>query len=228
MTYLQPPNLHQTVTKKDYPAADKNRFVFNDEFIGSAEADTYIWASTGGGTIVKSAAAGGILQIEIDGRNATHTIDFGGKLCVKGINFDMTFIIAISLGNTDVVPEFGLIHVQVVDIEGVPTTVTEKVSFRYNKTGPSWDLITHSGTAGAITINNAGTPDTDFHKFRAVKGVSSTGSAQVIFYIDGAVIASSTTNLPTGIMQPFVTITNPGKNITSNIYVDLITFSGVR
>jgi hypothetical protein len=201
----------------------------SDEFIGGSATSGSIgdlgWTLTvaNTGTIVQSAAEAGhpgivTLSSGVTASSAaTIMIPATQAYGIFGTDlFDVTFIVktgpSVSTGTT--------IYVGVTSV--IASAIAHLAAVRFiNGTDTYWSLITNDGLSTATTTASDITPAADtWYKFRLVRTADS-----VLLYIDGVLKATNTTNLPTGVMNPYVRVTNTSTAADRILLADFFSMS---
>jgi hypothetical protein len=100
-----------------------------------------------------------------------------------------------------------------------PTSIANGVYFSFTSTTSSdWQCITRSSsTSTTTTTSTAG--DTNWHDFYFSVNA---GGTSVAFSIDGTVVATNTTRIPSVVLTPFFNIAGTGSTTNVILYVDYI------
>ena len=163
---------------------------FKDDFHGSALNDIWSTSLTGGGSSVAlTSTSGGRVAITsgiVTNDNAA--LLFNQNTHQFTSNPMMRFYISLS-STTSTDARFGY-----------QIDTSNSVEFRYDTSLANWEAVTISG--GTETATDTGTAaDTAFHIFEILCDSDNT---QIQFKIDGTVVATNTTNIPSGLGHIFM------------------------
>lgn len=177
---------------------------FYDDFSGSLYDDRF-WAVTGTGSVATIDGVGGIIQVRSNS-NSSYFLGHN-SFCAFSAAKNAVFETRFRVTNTaSVYAEIGLSGTHYACI--------------LSNSG-AWN--TYTSSAGGNTSNASGISlDTSWHNI-----VISTNDTTVTFRLDGTIIGTHTTNLPTSDLQPYVYISNTA-GATRDIELDYITVYGDR
>jgi hypothetical protein len=182
-----------------YP--DLVKAVFFDDFITSTY-NTRIWAVTGTGSMAAQDVVGGVMRIQ-----ATATFSYR----MNHNNYG-----SFSIGNNAQIAWRGAMHPPTAGTGGLvecgfqtsTNPTTNYIRWQYLRGTTNFQCICTSG--GTSTTTDSGTAgDTNNHEFR-IECVT----GQALFYLDGILKATITTNIPTGNLQPFANCTGSTTNVS--------------
>lgn len=191
---------------------DRTVYYFYDDFVGS-NYDNRWWTARGtGGSITTQTY--GIVRVRANANlnyefYQNDLCDFSvAKLAVQTARWRIS---AASLMSGEVGFE-----------AASPDSGSNWICFIYDSdTGSNWYVQSASG--GSVTTTNTGVAaDTSYHEFK----ISCT-STELTFFLDGTLVATVTTNIPTNLLQPYVFVVSK-TGTTRDVFLDYIEAYGER
>lgn len=148
----------------------------------------------------------------------THIRTCGGGLAAIEVNKKFRYVVRAQLSTNT-------LHAQLINlfVDGgqlpagslpFTTNPTPHIQFLQNS-GGNWFARTHNGTTPNSTDTGV-VADTAMHTFEIV---SDPSVPNIVFKIDDVIVATFTTNLPTGLMTMYIA-NQAGENASKNMFVD--------
>ena len=101
--------------------------------------------------------------------------------------------------------------------------LTRSAGLYYSNSNANWQAITYNASVGTTTDTGiAAVADGTYQTFC----VRANGTSSVQFLINGAIVATHTTNIPSSTVTPYVTIAKSAGTTSRTIRLDYIRFSG--
>ena len=101
--------------------------------------------------------------------------------------------------------------------------LTRSAGLYYSNSNANWQAITYNASVGTTTDTGiAAVADGTYQTFC----VRANGTSSVQFLINGAIVATHTTNIPSSTVCPYVTIAKSAGTTSRTIRLDYIRFSG--
>lgn len=182
-----------------YP--DLLRAVFWDDFL-AAGYNNRIWAVTGTGSVLSLSSIGGRLRIRANA-GASYRFNHGD---VGGFTVGGNANIAWRGSMTPAVASGGVCE---CGFQASTNPTTNFVRWQYSpNANANFRCITTSGGVSTTTSSGVAGDNLD-HEFRI-----ECATGQVKFYLDGLLLVTTTTNIPTGQLQPFVNCTGSAGTVS--------------
>lgn len=171
--------------------ADTSRVVFWDDFIQSSY-NSRVWSVTGTGSVTSLDLIGGRLQIQATAGN-TYRFNHGNYGA-----FSVANTAQVAWRGSMTVPNGGSGGSVECGLQASTNPTTNLICWKALRGTTNFQCICTSG--GTSTTTDSGVAvDTNDHEFRI-----ETATGTVNFYIDGILKVTTTTNIPSGNLQPYV------------------------
>jgi len=198
-----------TLTELDYLRGH------NDDFFGDQIADEYSTTLVGGSTVALTTPAHGGVCLLTSGPAAANyaNLRLGGGYNTLDADEGWLMITRMRVSHTtDIAGDFGAFDGNIwndVILVGINTAFI----------AANWIIVTRTGGGGWNAVNSGVAADTDWH-WHAASVYPIAGGRQVDYYLDGALIASTTVSVPTVVLEPVVRV-NLGAAATRYNYLDV-------
>lgn len=162
---------------------------FFDDFMGTNLDNIWTTSVVGGSSSISiaSSAIGGIVEI-VSGTTATNNAELDWTNDSIRVSNLFTIKFRASLSHTT----------QSLVNMGLQLDANNLIDFQYNAAGSVVNWFARSISGGVTTSTSTGTfGDTSYHKFEIVAATSS----KLIYKIDNVIVATITTNIPSGIQH---------------------------
>lgn len=178
------------VTQQDR-AVNASSLLFIDDFFGARDAR---WTFGGtGGTYTQNNEANGTGTMATGAtNNNSGQLSFNGKNCFKA-SMSPRVKVRAKISTTTKIKFFA----------GLWVDSNNAIAFQYNVTTPAANFSCTCVSGGtASSVDSGVAADTNYHDFE----FDTTSTSSVAFYIDGSLVATISTNIPTGVLEPIVLI----------------------
>lgn len=197
-----------------------NQFIIDDEFCAGDGNSTFIFAGGGsGGTATQSTfgdnAHPGVWGIYTNGIGGNFAIRKLDRFFYLGGGQVILQIIAKIPNLSDATDRFGIRLGFADDLTGPANGVF--FSYQDNANSGKWECNTASSASTTATDSGI-TTDTNWHNYTII--INSNASS-VTFYIDGSLVSTNTTNIPSSVLNLGISNVNSGISAGNTRYVYL-------
>lgn len=211
-------------------------FHVHDEFIGYASASQMGWTATGSSNLGNLGTHSGVWYVEpstASTRAFINTYVAGMAFGVDDLYLEtMIQIPTLATGVQDFCASFGFNDNSAFDANGA---CTDGAYFTYNRAVNGVKWITNTAQGATTTTTNTTSANIVAGTWYRLTIIVSTSSANVQFYVNGALVATHTTNIPSGAANSTGIMWKVDKTVGSaavDMYVDYFEcygfFNGAR